>query len=100
MNTAPPKRRKRGLAGWLVPGAALVLMPKCPVCVAMYVALFTGVGISVAMASALRTAALFLCAALLVLAAARTFLRPGPGCAQTRCQRRSAMGSRPSSQSM
>ncbi|HEY8750103.1 MAG TPA: hypothetical protein VIM11_19115 [Tepidisphaeraceae bacterium] len=32
---------------WLFPATLLVLMPKCPICVAAYVALFTGIGITV-----------------------------------------------------
>lgn len=59
----PPSRRRRlgEFAGWLFPTATLVLMPKCPVCLAAYVALFSGMGISIASASILRTALLTLC---------------------------------------
>ena len=73
--TPPPASRwRRGgeLAGWIVPSATLILLPKCPACVAMYVALFSGAGISVTSASYLRTALLVVClAALLFLALSR-----------------------------
>ena len=50
----------------------LVLLPKCPVCVAMYVTLFSGIGISLASATILRASLLILCvAALLYLALKR-----------------------------
>jgi hypothetical protein len=57
------------IAGWIIPGAILIFLPKCPVCLAMDVALISGAGISIASASKLRISLLVLClAALLGLA--------------------------------
>src|SRR5512142_3072711 len=59
------------LAGWLIPGAILALLPKCPLCVAAYVALATGIGISLPIATYLRATLLALCVASLVFVCAR-----------------------------
>ncbi len=58
----PTSHRRRGLeiAGWIIPSATLALLPKCPACVAMYVALFSGVSVSFASASIVRTSLLVL----------------------------------------
>lgn len=64
-------RRVRHAAEWLLPGAILVVMPKCPMCLAAYIALFTGVGLSFSAAAHLRTLLLILCAASLLLLAAK-----------------------------
>jgi hypothetical protein len=53
----------------------LALMPKCPACVAAYVALGTGLGISVSAAAALRTGAIVACVATLLYLAACTVRR-------------------------
>ena len=60
-----------GAAGWVVPGTVLALMPKCPACLAAYVAL-AGIGISASAASYVRTAAIVLCVAALVFLGVRT----------------------------
>jgi hypothetical protein len=39
---------------WLVPATVLMLIPKCPLCVAAYVALFTGIGITVSTARCIQ----------------------------------------------
>lgn len=49
------------MAGWIIPSVTLVLLPKCPICVAAYVALFSGVSITFATASCLRTSLQILC---------------------------------------
>jgi hypothetical protein len=59
-------RRSGEIVGWIISSAMLILMPKCPVCVAAYLALFTGVGISLATASKLRATLLILSFAALV----------------------------------
>jgi hypothetical protein len=68
-------RRGIEFAGWIIPSATFVLLPKCPVCVAMYVALFSGVSISVASASNLRTALLILCITALICLALKRLCR-------------------------
>ena len=60
------------IAGWVVSGCVLVLMPKCPVCVAAYVAAWTGLGISLATATYLRIVLLMLSVAALAYLAVKT----------------------------
>lgn len=68
---SPRRRRGGGLAGWIVPSIALALIPKCPGCVAAYVALATGIGISLPAATYLRAILIALCVASLLFLAAR-----------------------------
>ncbi len=61
----------RSIAKWLLPTAILALMPKCPLCLASYVALGTGIGLSVGAATYVRIGLVTLCAASLSYLAAR-----------------------------
>ena len=64
-------RRFIDVVGWILPGAILALIPKCPMCLAAYVALWTGVNLSFSAATHLRVLLLVLCAASILILAAR-----------------------------
>jgi predicted transporter len=73
--THPSSAKQRGftLAKFSVPTFILALLPKCPACFAAYVALGTGISVSVAVASFLRTLLIGICIVSLVWIFASAF---------------------------
>jgi hypothetical protein len=75
MNARGCTRSCRTAAEWIAPSAGLALIPKCPACVAAYVATLTGLGISIPMASGIRWGLIILCIVALTFVAARQGMR-------------------------
>ncbi len=75
MNKRVIKRRCCDAAGSVVPAAVLALLPKCPLCIAGWIAAGTGIGVTVSTAASLRTLLLVSCLACLGYFAARHVLR-------------------------
>ena len=67
--------RKGSLLGWLLPSALLAILPKCPMCFAVYIAMATGLGLSLSTATALRTSLIVLCLITLSLLTIRLAVR-------------------------
>jgi hypothetical protein len=68
-------RRCRDIAGWMVPSAILALLPKCPACLAAYLAFGTGVGLSMSTATYVRMLLMVICVSSLSLFAAKRIAR-------------------------
>jgi hypothetical protein len=59
--TASPARRVAGSTKWIIPTAVLALLPKCPMCVAAYITLVTGLGVSISAATWIRSGVIIMC---------------------------------------
>jgi hypothetical protein len=70
-------RRAREIFAWILPSAILVLVPKCPVCLAAHVTLWTGLGLSLSTATYLRWVLLFFCVASLLFLIVKRLGRRG-----------------------
>ncbi len=70
-----PARPARGAAAFALPSIALALIPKCPMCIAAYLAIGGGLGVSLSTAAHLRTALVWLCWSVLVLLGVRAAMR-------------------------
>lgn len=81
-------RRTRGAASWALPSVALALVPKCPMCIAAYLAIGGGLGVSLSTAAHLRTALLWLCWSALFLLTVRLLMRFAAGFRFRRAGRR------------
>ena len=64
-------RRVREAAGWILPSAVFALLPKCPMCLAAYVALGTGLTLSSSSAHMLLRTLTALCIGALALCVVR-----------------------------
>jgi hypothetical protein len=62
------------IAGWLLPAAILAVLPKCPMCLVVYFAMLTGVGLSVGTVAHVRILLVVMCAASFILPAAKHIL--------------------------
>ena len=67
----PRARRISSAVASILPGAALVLLPKCPLCLAAWLTVATGIGISAAAVAWAREMVVGVWIALLMLAAVR-----------------------------
>ena len=69
-------RRSLDITAKMIPVAILAVLPKCPLCLAAYVALGTGIGLSLTAATYLRLSLIVACVASLIFFVAK-MIRPG-----------------------
>jgi len=71
----PLARRLSGVAASAAPGLVLALLPKCPLCLAAWVAMTTGISLSSTAAAGVRGGIVAACFATVALVAMRGFRR-------------------------
>jgi hypothetical protein len=55
------RRAAQNSAGWILPGLMLILLPKCPLCLAASVSLLFGIGLSAQAATVVHGTIIALC---------------------------------------
>lgn len=68
-------KRSIEIAEWIVPGTVLALLPKCPACLAAYIGLATGLGVSFSTACYLRTSLIIVSVCALAFLASRCMVQ-------------------------
>jgi len=68
-------RRYVDVFGWIILGAILAILPKCPMCLAAYIALWSGIGLSFSAATHLRVLLLMLSVGLILFMVVRNTRR-------------------------
>jgi ABC-type uncharacterized transport system permease subunit len=68
-------RRLRAAAVSVLPGAILLVLPKCPLCLAVWLTVMTGIGVSTAAAARVRGVVVVFWVAVLAIAAAQMVRR-------------------------
>jgi len=70
-------RGMREMFVWFLPSALLVLIPKCPACLAAYVMIWSGIGLSLSTATWLRWGLVFVSITLLLFLIVNRLCRIG-----------------------
>jgi hypothetical protein len=67
------RRAVKNGAGWVIPGLVLLLLPKCPLCLAAVFSLLFGIGLSADATRVVHGSIIVLCAMFILIFAARQF---------------------------
>ena len=70
----PVFRRILHFTRWAMPGVGLALIPKCPVCLAAYIAAIAGLGIPITTARYLRWGLIAVCVAAMIYMGVRQWV--------------------------